>query len=71
MWSYENLNTFLTKPSAYVKGTKMAFAGIKTPEERANVLAYLQTLSDAPVPFPAAEAAAVETPTEEPATAAH
>jgi cytochrome c len=58
VWSYENLNTFLTKPSDYVKGTKMAFAGIKTAEERANVLAYLQTLSNDPVPFPTPEAAA-------------
>jgi len=57
VWTYENLNTFLTKPSAYVPGTKMAFAGIRTAEERADILAYLQTLSSAPVPFPAPEAA--------------
>ncbi|MCS6761391.1 MAG: cytochrome c family protein [Candidatus Devosia symbiotica] len=61
VWSYENLNAFLTKPSDYVKGTKMAFAGIKTAEERADVLAYLQTLSHDPVPFPAADAAAATT----------
>ena len=57
VWTYENLNTFLTKPSAYVPGTKMAFAGIRTAEERADILAYLQTLSSDPVPFPAPEAA--------------
>ncbi|MEO9298838.1 c-type cytochrome [Devosia alba] len=65
VWSYENLNAFLTKPSDYAPGTKMNFAGIRTPEERANILAYLQTLDAAPVPFPTAEAA----PAEEPAAA--
>lgn len=54
-WTYENLDHFLTKPSDYAPGTKMAFAGIKTAEERADILAYLQTLSASPVPFPAAE----------------
>ena len=57
VWTYENLNAFLTKPSAYVKGTKMAFAGISDDAQRADVLAYLQTLSHDPVPFPAPEAA--------------
>jgi cytochrome c len=56
-WTYENLNAFLTKPSDYVPGTKMNFAGVRTAEERADILAYLQTLSATPVPFPAAEAA--------------
>jgi cytochrome c len=51
-WTYENLNTFLTKPSAYVPKTKMSFGGLKD-ADRANVLAYLQSLSDAPKPFPA------------------
>jgi len=58
VWSYENLNAFLTKPSEYAPGTKMNFAGIRTPEERANILAYLQTLSGTPVAFP--EPVAVE-----------
>ncbi len=57
-WTYENLNHFLTKPADYVPGTKMNFAGIRTAEERADILAYLQTLSANPVPFPAAEEAA-------------
>ncbi|WEK03557.1 MAG: c-type cytochrome [Candidatus Devosia phytovorans] len=63
VWTYENLNHFLTKPSDYTPGTKMNFAGIRTAEERADILAYLQTLSGSPVPFPAAEEAA---PAEEP-----
>jgi cytochrome c len=56
-WTYENLNAFLTSPKTYTPGTKMSFAGVKDPQERANILAYLQTLSPSPVPFPAAEAA--------------
>jgi cytochrome c len=60
VWTYENLNHFLTKPSDYVPGTKMNFAGIRTAEERADILAYLQTLSPDPVPFPAADVAPTE-----------
>ncbi|MBN9308773.1 MAG: cytochrome c family protein [Devosia sp.] len=57
MWSYENLNAFLTSPKTFTPGTKMSFAGVKDPVERANILAYLSTLSASPVPFPAPEAA--------------
>ena len=61
-WTYENLNTFLTNPKAYAPGTKMTFAGVRSPEERADILAYLQTLSPEPIPFPTAEAAPAESP---------
>ncbi|MFY9294092.1 MAG: c-type cytochrome [Methylorubrum rhodinum] len=54
-WTYDDLDHFLENPKAYVKGTKMAFAGIGSPTERANVVAYLRTLSDSPKPLPAAE----------------
>ena len=60
IWTYENLSHFLAKPSDYVPGTKMNFAGIRTPEERADILAYLQGLSADPVPFPAADVAPAE-----------
>ncbi|MCJ2008099.1 c-type cytochrome, partial [Methylobacterium sp. J-092] len=56
-WTYADLDEFLTSPKAYVKGTKMAFAGISSPQERANVIAYLHTLSDSPKPLPAVEKA--------------
>jgi cytochrome c len=52
-WDYDALSTWLKKPSEFVKGTKMAFSGIAKDEDRANVLAYLGSLSDAPKPFPA------------------
>lgn len=52
-WSYEALNAFLTKPSAAIPGTKMSFGGIKNEAERADLLGYLQSLADTPVPFPA------------------
>lgn len=51
-WTYEELNAFVANPKAYAPGTKMAFAGIKKPEERAAVIAYLRSLSDAPKPLP-------------------
>lgn len=60
VWSYENLDHFLLAPKDFAPGTKMNFAGVKNDEERANILAYLQTLSDNPVPFPEPEAVAEE-----------
>ncbi len=44
VWSPENLYAFLENPKAYAPGNKMSFAGLKKPEERANVIAYLATL---------------------------
>lgn len=54
-WDYEELNHFLYNPRTYAPGTKMAFAGIKSDTDRANVIAWLRTLADAPVPLPAAK----------------
>jgi cytochrome c len=50
-WNYENLNAFLIKPKAYAKGTKMTFAGLKKDSDRANLIAYLRSLSDSPAPI--------------------
>lgn len=52
-WTYDNLNIFLKAPKAYLKGTKMTWGGLKNDKKRANLIAYLATLSDAPKPFPA------------------
>lgn len=51
-WVYENLNKFLLKPKAYIKGTSMGFAGLKKENDRANVIAYLRSLSTSPAPLP-------------------
>jgi cytochrome c len=51
-WGYETLDTYLTDPRAWAPGTKMAFAGIKKPEDRADVILYLRSLSDSPEPLP-------------------
>lgn len=45
VWNDDTLNGFLVKPKAYVKGTKMAFGGLKKEEDRLNVIAYLKTFS--------------------------
>ena len=44
VWSPENLDGFLKKPKAYAPGTKMGFAGLKKPADRANLIAYLATI---------------------------
>lgn len=51
-WDYEALNAFLAKPSAAIKGTKMAFAGLKNVQDRANLIAWLRTKADSPVALP-------------------
>ena len=51
-WTYDELDKFLTSPKEYAPGTKMVFPGLKKPEERASVIAYLRTLSDSPKPLP-------------------
>ncbi|NRG16550.1 cytochrome c family protein [Rhizobiales bacterium] len=51
-WTYEQLDHFLTNPRGYIDGTTMSFAGIKKPEDRADVIAYLRSLSDNPEPLP-------------------
>lgn len=51
-WDFEALNGFLWKPKTYVKGTSMGFGGIRKVEDRADMIAYLRSLSDSPVPLP-------------------
>ena len=51
-WEFEELNKFLYKPKAYLKGTKMSFAGLKKAKDRAAVIAYLRSLSNSPKPLP-------------------
>lgn len=51
-WDYASLDAFLANPRQYLPGTTMAFAGISRPEQRADVIAYLRSLSDNPKPLP-------------------
>jgi cytochrome c len=55
-WDVESLDKFLANPKAEVKNTSMTFVGIKKPDERADVIAYLNSLSDSPKPLPKPEA---------------
>ena len=51
-WTFEELNGFLIKPATWVKGTKMAFAGLKKEEDRASVIKYMNQNGDSPIPLP-------------------
>ncbi len=51
-WTYDDINTFITKPSAFVAGTKMTYPGESDPQKRADILDYLQSDADTKVPFP-------------------
>ena len=51
-WSFEELNGFLLKPKDWIKGTKMAYAGLRKEKDRASVILYLNKYSDNPLPLP-------------------
>ena len=51
-WTFEELNGFLTKPSSYLKGTKMSYAGLRKEKDRASVIKYLNQNSDSPKLLP-------------------
>ena len=51
-WTFEEMNGFLIKPASYIKGTKMAFAGLRKEKDRASVILYLNSKSDNPKQLP-------------------
>ena len=51
-WTFEELNGYLIKPQAWIKGTKMAFVGLRKEKDRASVILYLNKNSDSPLPLP-------------------
>ena len=53
-WTYDELNKFIANPKGYINGTAMGFAGIAKDSERADVIGYLRSLADTPVPLPTA-----------------
>lgn len=50
-WTFERINAWIADPKDFAPGNKMAFAGVKSASQRANIIAYLDSLSDAPVPL--------------------
>lgn len=62
-WGFEELNAWLTKPAKYVPGTKMSFAGLGNPQDRANVILYMNQ-QGSNLPLPAAPAAGAPAPAE-------
>jgi len=59
-WDYAALNVFLAKPKGYISGTKMNFAGLKKPEDRANLIAWMRAKADSPAALPSADDIAAE-----------
>ena len=51
-WTFDEMNNFLIKPTSYIKGTKMAFAGLKKEKDRASVILYMNANSDSPLDLP-------------------
>ena len=51
-WTFNEMNSFLIKPTSYIKGTKMAFAGLKKEKDRASVILYMNANSDSPLVLP-------------------
>lgn len=66
VWDYDHLDHFIAAPKGLIRGTVMGFAGLKNPQDRADIIAYLHTLSDNPAPLPEIETDAAAAP-EEPA----
>ena len=63
VWSYENLNHWITNPQAFASGTTMAFPGLPDAQQRADVIAFLRTKTSNPPPLPEV-VAAKEAPAE-------
>jgi cytochrome c len=69
-WDWQNLSDWLHNPKKFAPGTKMTFAGLSKPEDRANVIAFLNQHSDSPKPMPAAPADNAAAPAENAAASA-
>lgn len=68
-WTFDALDKWLLDPRADVPGTAMTFAGISNDKQRADIIAYLDTLSKSPVPLPKAASAPEAAPANPPAAA--
>jgi len=61
-WTYDKLFVYLKSPAGVVPGTKMTYAGLRSEQQRINLLAYLRTQSDNPLPIPPPAPAKAATP---------
>ena len=68
-WNWDNMSEWLKSPKKFAPGTKMTFAGLSNPQDRANVIAFLNTHSDSPLPLPAAPAEEEAAPNDDKAAA--
>ena len=64
-WTFDTLDPWLANPKGYAPGTKMTFAGLSNPQDRANVIAYLNQQGPSPLPLPTAPAAGADSPAKE------
>jgi cytochrome c len=70
-WNFDNMSAWLASPKKFAPGTKMTFAGLSNPQDRANVIAFLNAHSDSPQPLPTAAAEVAAAPeADQPANAA-
>jgi cytochrome c len=63
-WDWDSMNAWVKEPRSFAPGTKMTFAGLGKPEDRANLLAYLNSQGDSPLALPAPQAAPAASPAE-------
>ena len=68
-WDWDTMSAWLASPKKFAPGTKMTFAGISNPQDRANVMAFLNSRDASPLPLPAAPAEAAPAPTDDKAAA--
>jgi cytochrome c len=66
-WTYDELFKFLKSPGAYINGTKMSFAGLRSAQDRINLIAFLRTNADTPAAIPAPAPKKAEEPAAAPA----
>jgi cytochrome c len=69
-WDFDHLYLFLASPQSYLAGTKMSFVGLKQPQDRINLIAWLRTQSSSPLPIPPPNPKAAAAPAAAPGAAA-
>jgi cytochrome c len=68
-WDWDTMSAWLASPKKFAPGTKMTFAGLSNPQDRANIMAFLNSRDASPLPLPAAPAEAAAAPTDDKAAA--